>query len=70
MSRRNLKAKFFDLENAIGHSLKAFGIPLARSDARFRADGSPSCGRRSAVGQTDGRHAVGTRGDAGCTISL
>ncbi|BCG99820.1 IS110 family transposase [Mesorhizobium sp. 131-2-5] len=28
--RRNLKAKFFDLDNAIRHSLKAFGIRLGK----------------------------------------
>jgi transposase len=29
--RRNLKAKFLDLENAIRHSLKAFGIRLGKT---------------------------------------
>lgn len=29
--RRNLKAKFLDLENAIRHSLKAFGIRLSNA---------------------------------------
>ena len=31
--RRNLKRKFLDLENAIRHSLKAFGVRLPRSAA-------------------------------------
>ena len=28
--RRNLKRKFFDIENAIRHSIKAFGLRLGR----------------------------------------
>ena len=30
IQRRNLKRKFFDLENSIRHSLKSFGVKLAK----------------------------------------
>ena len=65
VQRRNLKRKFLDIENAIRHSLKVFGIRLGkvgRGSMEGRARGG---GRRSDDRRADGLHAQSSRGAVG-----
>lgn len=59
---RNLQAKSLDLENAIRHSLREFGILLSKvGRGAFEKAVRTAGGGGSAVVPVDGRHAVGTR---------
>lgn len=61
--RRNLKRKFLDLENAIRHSLKAFGLRLHKVVPRgVRSGRTRRGGRRRAHRRSHEQHARRARG--------
>ena len=60
--RRNLKRKFLDLENAIRHSLKSFGVRLNKvGRGGFERAVREAVRRRRVHRRTDGVHADGAR---------
>jgi len=61
--RRNLKRKFLDIENAIRHSIKTFGLRLGKvSRGQFEARVRELVGGRCVDRLAHRMHAAGTRG--------
>ena len=60
--RRNLKRKFLDIENAIRHSIKTFGLKVGKQPRPIRGAGARAGGGRSADRRTYRLHAAGASG--------